>query len=216
MQHCRVQSTLSSVPFISLFPSLLTTFLFNTFPYCLCFLFISYPVVTSLFSYVAPSFISATCLWHMPFSPHGVCQVTARRREEEVTVVYCAHCAQWCSSVQWQAAECSAWRDTVKVTAADGKTLQRGTLFYFTCPYLCATAARTAHDNVLKVVPHIYLRLKHILGSCRGVHTFSTMHQGKVFLPFPRCTLLPLIHLSFPCFSLSAQYLTPSSCHLYN
>lgn len=141
--------------------------------------------------------------------------------EEEVTVVYCAHCVLWCSSsvllpVQWQAAECSAWRDTVKVTAADGKTLQRGTLFYLTCPYLCATAAHTAHDNVLKLETRIYLLLKHILGSCEGVHTFSTTHQGKLFLPFPACTLLPLIHLSFPCFSLSAQYLTPSSCHLYN
>lgn len=127
---------------------------------------------------------------YLPLNLHGVCQVTARHREEEVTVVYCAHCVQWCSSslllpVQWQAAECSAWRDTVKVTAADGKTLQRGTLFYFTCPYLCATSARTAHDNVLKLETRIYLLLKHILGSCEGIHTFSTMHQGKFFLPFP-------------------------------
>lgn len=122
----------------------------------------------------------------MPFSLHGVCQVTARHQEEEVTVVYCAHCVQWCSSVQWQAAECSAWRDIVKVTAADGKTLQKGMLFYFTCRYLCATAALTAHDNVLKVVTHIYLLLKHILGSCKGVHTFATMHQGKNFFTLPR------------------------------
>lgn len=127
----------------------------------------------------------------MLFSLHGVCQVTARHREEEVTVVYCAHRVQWCSSlgllpVQWQAAECSAWRDTVKVTAADGKTLQRGTLFSFTCSYLCATAARTAHDNVLKVVTHIYLLLKHIPGSCEGVHTFSTMHQRNFFFTLPQ------------------------------
>lgn len=84
LAHC----SLSSVPFSSLFPFLLTTFLFCIFLYCLCFIFYLLSICN------LPMLIRCSVFHfrYLPLNPHGVCQVTARRREEEVTVVHCAHC----------------------------------------------------------------------------------------------------------------------------